>query len=115
MTIFLTDSDTSLLENLCALTLYRAWKGGEGEKVWFYNKEVELDFYLADSRRGIQACYSLADPATEEREMRALVRFHELYGLQEAEIVTWSEERIIERGNLSIKVIPLLKWLLSIL
>lgn len=111
--VFLTDSETALLENLCALTLYRKSFEAGGNEVYFYNKEVELDFYVPDEKRAIQASYSLSDPATEEREVRALVKFHQLYGLEKAEIVTYSEEREITTPTLAIKVIPLSKWLLG--
>lgn len=111
--IFLTDSDTSLLENLCAQTLYRESIIDESRKVYFYNKETEIDFYIPGAQHAIQASYSLTDPTTEEREVKALVRFHELYGLKKAEIVTYSEEREIHTQNLTIQVTPLSKWLLS--
>lgn len=112
--IFLTDSETSLLENLCALTLYRRSIEDDAYDLYFYNKEVELDFYLPNQKKGIQSCYSLRDAATMEREVKALTTFHRLYGLNEAEIVTFSEESVIETPGLAIKVIPLAKWLLSI-
>lgn len=111
--IFLTDSDTSLLENLCAITLHRRRMAEPDFKVYFYNKEVELDFYLPQQRKGIQACYSISDPATLEREVNALKQFHNLYGLGQAEIVTYSEEMSIEADELSINVVPLAKWLLA--
>ncbi|MDE6339721.1 MAG: ATP-binding protein, partial [Muribaculaceae bacterium] len=59
LNIFLTDSDTALLENLCALTLYRKSVTEDDSKVYFYNKEVELDFYIPSKGKGIQACYSI--------------------------------------------------------
>lgn len=111
--IFLTDSDTALLENICALTLYRNSFREDEKKVYFYNKEVEIDFYLPNEKRGIQACYSLEDSMTEEREVKALIEFDRLYGLSKAEIVTYSEERTITTSNLKIDVIPLAKWLLQ--
>ncbi|MDE5881015.1 MAG: ATP-binding protein [Muribaculaceae bacterium] len=113
LNIFLTDSDTSLMENMCALTLYKNSIFNEEEKVYFYNKEVELDFYLPNRKKGIQACYSINDPSTLEREVKALTTFHELYGLEEAEIITYSEEQTIETPTLTIQILPLAKWLLS--
>ncbi len=113
LNIFLTDSETALMENLCALTLYRKSVEDENHRVYFYNKEVELDFYIPFIGKGIQACYSIRNTATLEREVKALTTFHRLYGLKEAEIVTYSEEQTIETPDLSIKVTPLSKWLLS--
>lgn len=113
LNIFLTDSDTSLLENLCALTLYRESVDDEDKKVYYYNKELELDFFIPSEKRAIQVSYSLKDPSTEEREVKALIKIHDLYGVDKAEIVTYSEEKTIEKRGLTIQVIPLSKWLLS--
>ncbi|MDO4335489.1 MAG: ATP-binding protein [Bacteroidales bacterium] len=114
LNIFLSDSETSLLENLCAATLYKKGISDDNYKPYFYNKEVEIDFYLPNVKKGIQACYSVKDADTLDREVRALTIFHRLYGLEEAEIVTYSEETVIESAGLSIKVTPLAKWLLTL-
>lgn len=75
---------------------------------------MEIDFYLPNMKKGIQSCYSIRDAETLDREVKALTTFHGLYGLKEAEIVTYSEETTIESAGLSIKVIPLAKWLLTL-
>ena len=113
LNIFLTNSETSLLENLCAITLYRNRIKNEDETFYFYNKEWEIDFYIPELKKAIQVSYSVADFATREREIRALIEFHKKYGLKEATIVTYSEEEIIVTDNLTINVVPLSKWLLS--
>lgn len=114
LNIFIADSDTSLLENICASTLHRKSFVDDNYTPYFYNKEVEIDFYLPGLKKGIQACYSLKDSETLDREVRALTTFHRLYGLQEAEIVTYSEDTVIETSELTIQVTPLAKWLMSI-
>lgn len=114
LNIFLSDSETSLLENLCAATLYKKSFTDENYTPYFYNKEVEIDFYLPNLKKGIQACYSIKDSETLQREVRALTAFHNLYGLNEAEIVTYSEETTVETSGLTIHIIPLAKWLLSL-
>lgn len=113
LNIFLIDSDTALMENICALTLYRNSFEAEGNAVYFYNKETEIDFYLPERRKAIQASYSISDSGTLEREVKALVDFHRKYGLDEAEIITYSESRTIEAEGLAIRVISLAEWLLS--
>ncbi|MBD5231302.1 MAG: ATP-binding protein [Bacteroidales bacterium] len=113
LNIFLTDSETALLENICAVKLYRKSIEDPHHEVCFYNKEVEIDFYLPQQKRAIQCCYSIKDESTLEREVKALVTFHRLYGLRAAEIVTYSEERTIETPTLTVKVTPLAQWLLS--
>lgn len=112
LNIFLTDSETALMENLCAVTLYRK-SVEENNQVYFYNKEVELDFYIPNIGKGIQSCFSVENAMTLEREVKALRTFHRLYGLKEAEIVTYSEEKTIETPGLTINVVPLSKWLLA--
>lgn len=114
LNIFLSDSETSLLENLCAVTLHRKSFHDSRYTPYFYNKEVEIDFYLPEMKKGIQSCYSLKDEETLQREVRSLVEFHRRYGLEEAEIVTYSEETTIEVQGLTIRVVPLSKWLLSL-
>ncbi len=113
LNIFLTDSETALMENLCALTLYRRSIEDDAYKAYFYNKEVELDFYIPSIGKGIQACYSIKNPATLDREIKALTTFHRLYGLREAEIVTYSEEQTVTVQDLTINILPLSKWMLS--
>lgn len=113
LNIFLTDSETALMENICAIRLYHNAMLHENETVYFYNKEVELDFYIPSQKKGIQVSYSINDPATLEREVKALTTFHELYGLNEAEIITYSEEQTIETPSLTIRVRSLAEWLLS--
>lgn len=113
LNIFLTDSDTALLENMCAVALYRRSVASGDYDIYFYNKEVELDFYIPSEEKGIQACYSIRNQDTLDREVKALVMFHQSYGLKKAEIVTYSEEKTIETPGLTINVIPLSKWLLT--
>lgn len=113
LNIFLVDSETALLENICALTLHKRACEGSDFDVYYYNKEVELDFYVPSERYGIQASFSVDNPDTEEREVNALLKFHALYGLERAEIVTYSEERVIHTPSLDIHVVPLAKWMLK--
>ncbi len=113
LNIFLTDSDTALMENICAITLYRRAVNDNIYKTYFYNKEVELDFYIPGIGKGIQASFSVRNQETLDREVKALLTFHKIYGLKEAEIVTYSEERTIETDILTINVIPLAKWLIN--
>lgn len=111
--IFLSDSDTALLENLCAVTLYRRGFTDSEAQPYFYNKEVEIDFYVPSERRAVQASFSISDSSTESREVRALTTFYKLYGLDKAEIVTYSEEKDIKVDGLTIRVVPLAKWLVE--
>lgn len=50
------DIKTSLLENIVAIELFRRY--GIDERVFFYNKNVEVDFYLPDESIAIQVSYN---------------------------------------------------------
>ena len=114
LSIFLTHQETSLLENLCAIALYRKYCNSDTPQLYYYNKQIEVDFYIPDEGIGIQACYHLNDPDTYQRETQALVALHKAYGLQQAFIISYDEEETIEIDGLPIKVIPILKWLLTL-
>ena len=111
LNIFLNNDETALLENLCAIHLRQQY---EDNQLFFYNKNVEVDFYIPEEQTAIQACYSMSDTQTAEREVSALVKLHAFEPLRRALIVTRDEERIIEADKgLRIEVKPIWKWLLD--
>ena len=109
--LFLLDAETSLLENLVAITLLR--KYGREDAVFFYNKNVEVDFYLPDKETAIQVCYSLSDTATFERESKALVNLCKVLPCKDLFVITRDEERTVELGGRKITILPIWKWLLE--
>ena len=110
LSVFLTHGEAALLENLCAIHLYRMY----GNNVYFYNKNIEVDFYLPELDQAIQISYSIADEDTRKREVKALLKFHTFQPLKRMVIVTFDEEETIETNNgLTIEVIPAWKWLLE--
>lgn len=112
LNIFLSNGDTSLLENVCAIHLYRRY----GRQLYYYNKNIEVDFFLPELSTAIQTSYSIYGDGmneTFEREVNALKQIHSLYNLKHLLIVTYDEENIIPIDeNTSIQVIPVWKWLL---
>lgn len=109
--IFLINAETKLLENIVAVNLIERY-GKEEDRVFFYNKGIEVDFYIPDEEMAIQVSYSIDDPITREREVRALYKMSEVFGLKKNFIITWDEERIISGNELNIEVVPVWKWLL---
>ena len=105
------DAETSLLENLVAITLLRTY--GRDDAVFFYNKNVEVDFYIPDSETAIQVCYNLADADTFERETKALVSLSKVLPCRQLLVITRDEEQTIERDGRQIAVVPVWKWLLQ--
>lgn len=109
LNLFLTDSETFLLENICAIHLYKQY----GEDLYYYNKNIEVDFFVPGRNMAVQACYRLADEDTIAREVSALEKLHTLYPLEKAFIVTRDDEATIQKNGLEIAVIPVWKWLLK--
>ena len=113
LSVFLTENYAPLLENLCAITLYKQYNKDAGTpRLYYYNRNVEVDFFVPDECVAIQASYSINDHETRRRETTALVALNKLYPLKKALVVTYDEEEVIEMDGLTIEVIPVWKWLL---
>ncbi len=109
LNIFLTDPDTSLLENLCAIYLYKRY----GASLYYYNRDIEVDFFIPDEGKAIQVCFRLGEDETTKREVQALEKLDKAFDLQELIIVSRDTEDVIPlRNGKSIQVIPVWKWLL---
>lgn len=109
LNLFLTDPETSLLENRIAIEL----KKNYGEEVYFYNKGVEVDFYVPEHDWLLQASYSIADDDTREREISALLKVGKHLNAKRLTIITYNEEETITVNDITIEIIPLWKWLLK--
>ncbi len=110
LNLFLVDAPAKLLENLVALTLRKQ----EKEYLYYYQRNIEVDFLLPEVNTAIQACWTLNEGDTPEREIGALEKLHKYKPLQRAMIITYNEEQVIERDGLTIEVIPIWKWLLTV-
>lgn len=116
LSIFLTDSKSPLLENICAIALYKKYnKNAELPKLYYYNRNVEVDFFVPEESLAIQASYSLTDADTRKREVSALVALSKVYTIKTSMIITYDEEETIEEDGLTIKVVPVWKWLTTFL
>lgn len=109
LNLFLFDPDTSLLENLVAIYLKKQY----GDELYFFNKNVEVDFFIPAEKTAIQVSYSLTDDATYKRETDALLKFAKFTELTRLMIITYNEERIVEQNGIVIEVVPIWKWLLA--
>ena len=113
LNLFLLDAETSLLENLVASNLIR--KYGREDAVFFYNKGVEVDFYIPEAELAIQVSYSIKDTDTRKREVKALLAIEKILPCKELIIITYDEEEDNwQLSNEKIKVIPIWRWLLNI-
>ena len=109
MHLFVNNPDTLLLENLCAITLYKKYGSG----LYYFNKGIEVDFFVPEEGLGIQASYRMSDEATLEREMKALAALHSFKPLRQAIIITYEDEGTMEYNGLEIELKPVWKWVLE--
>lgn len=113
--LFLLDSDTALLENLTALTLFRKYgHDKDNERIFFYNDKVEVDFYIPEEKLAIQASYSLTgSDSTYDREIDALKKIPNALECSRRVILTYDEFDTITDDFGTIEVMPLWKWILD--
>lgn len=109
LSLFITDPETKLLENLVAIHLYSKY----GDRLLYFNKNVEVDFYVSDANELIQVSYSIRDLNTRKREVDALKKTAAFLKADKLQIVTYDEEESIDEGGLHIDVLPIYKFLLS--
>lgn len=109
LNIFLMDANTSLLENICAINLYKKYENN----LYYYNKNIEVDFFVPDEKMGIQVSYSIDNEDTYKREIGALEKMDKVFPMKKMLLVTYDDERLIplESGK-TIEVVPVWKWLL---
>ena len=114
LSILLIDSETTLLENLVALQLFRIYgHDSDNERVFFYNSNIEVDFYIPDDELAIQVSYSITkDKDTWDREIGALQKLPKVLSCRRRLILTYDEAQTIEDEYGTIDVIPCWKWLL---
>lgn len=108
LNLFLFRPETKLLENLVAITLYRRY----GEELYYYNKNVEVDFFVPSQGLALQVSYALRDEQTRRREVSALIALSRFMPLRQTLIISKDQEEVIEEEGMVIKVVPVWKWIL---
>lgn len=108
--LFLVDANTSLLENIVAVTLRR--KYGDGSYFW-NSKNAEVDFVVPEEKLAVQVSYSMTDANTSKREIDGLIKLHSIQPISRMIVVTMEEENLIEKDGFHIELVPLWKWLLK--
>lgn len=113
LNLFLFLPETKLLENLVAIKLYNKY----GDDLYYYNKNVEVDFCVPNDGFLIQASYRMIDEATRNREIGALQKLSKFIKPQRCIIVTYDQEEIVQSNDLDvqIEVIPAYKFMLMAL
>ena len=111
---FFINGETKLLENIMAIQLNKLYHNTEDEtRLFYYNKNVEVDFCIPEAGLAIQVSYSIDDIDTYEREVGGLIKFLKAYKQYRGIIITWDTERQISEDGISIEVVPIWKWLLN--
>ena len=110
LNLFIFNPETLLLENLVAVSLYRM----VGKELYFYNQNVEVDFYIPDQKWLVQASYNISDAQTFTREVNGLLKTAKFLKAEKLQIVTRNEERTFEQDGFIIEVIPIWKWVIML-
>jgi len=85
------------------------------EQIFYYKTRSGFEIDFVTMNRGsvnsiIQVCENLTDPATREREIRAIVQGMEELGLSESTIITRSEKELYQSNNKRIYIVPFWQW-----
>lgn len=108
--LMLLDCRSAQLENLVAIELMRRYGT---ENVFFFENNVEIDFYVPSANLAIQVSMQVLDQIdTKERETRAFVKFNNFIPDAKCLLITNSEEATLDCDGIQIDVLPIWKWLL---
>ena len=109
--LVLLDCKSAQLENLVAIELIRRYGIGN---VYFFENNIEVDFYVPNENLAIQVSMQVLDDAnTLNRETKAFVKFNDFVPNTKCLLITNSEETQLNCEGIDIEVIPAWKWLLS--
>ncbi|MFR4137598.1 MAG: ATP-binding protein [Anaerobutyricum hallii] len=109
--LVLLDCKSAQLENLVAIELIRRYGT---ENVYFFENNVEIDFYVPSEKLAIQVSMQVLDNMdTKERETRAFVKLNNYILDSKCIIITNSEEAALNCEGIDIDVVPIWKWLLE--
>lgn len=112
LNLFLFQPETKLLENMVAISLYKKY----GENLYYYNKNVEVDFCVPKEGLLVQVSYRMLDDATKNREIGALQKVAKFLQAKRCMIVTYDQEEKIalKDSDIYVEVVPIYKFLLDI-
>lgn len=109
--LMLLDCRTAQLENLVAVELIRRYGF---ENVYFFENNIEVDFYVPSENLAIQVSMQVLDDVdTLERETKAFVKLNQFIPDTKCLLVTNSEETKLNCDGIKIDVVPAWKWLLD--
>ena len=108
--LMLLDCKSAQLENLVAIELIRRYGV---ENVYFFENNIEIDFYIPSENLAIQVSMQVLDNIdTRERKTRAFVKLNNFIPESKCILITNSEETVLDCEGIRIEVTPIWKWLL---
>ena len=81
--------------------------------LYYFNKNIEIDFCIPSDKLAIQVAYNLNDDATYEREVGGLLKFLKAFKGYRGYIITRDYQTVIKQGDYTIEVIPIWEWVLA--
>ena len=109
--LMLMDCSSAQLENLVAIELIRRYGR---ENVFYFEKNIEIDFYVPEEKLAIQVSLQVLDQIdTREREIGAFVKLKNFIGDATCLLITNSEEEELDYEGVHVSVVPVWKWLLQ--
>lgn len=111
LNLFLFQPEPKLMENMVAIHLYKKY----GEDLFYYNKNVEVDFCVPKDGLLVQVCYRMVDDQTRTRELGALQKVAKFMKAQRCMVITYDQEESVSVNGLGngIEIIPVYKFLLE--
>ena len=113
LTINGVDDRGRLIENLVFTELFR-----REDSIFYYQNErkEEVDFVIKDGRKVvelIQVCYDVSNINTFDREIKPLIKVGKEFNCKKLTLINMEVEKEEKIKGVTIKFIPLWKWLLS--
>lgn len=108
------NDEGKLLENNVFLHLNRNRQ--PYEKITYFKENCECDFVVQHDdlvTQLIQVTWTMAEPATKEREINGLLEAAKVTGCANLTIVTFDEESTITTDGYTIHTVPAWKWMLK--
>lgn len=115
LSLLLVDPTTTLLENMVAVALFRKYGNDcDNERVFFYNHNVEVDFYIPEEELAIQVSYSIdKSDVTLNREVDALQKLPKALPCKRRLILTYDDRKTLNDDYGTIEVMPCWDWLIN--
>lgn len=106
-----SDDNGKLLENLVFIELKR-----RGYEIYYYKNNNECDFIIREKGKITQVLQitAILNENNAEREKAGLIEAMGAFKLKDGLILTNNQEDIIKKDNMSIKIMPVWKWLLDL-